>query len=138
VLQRHTLAIKAQLRASLVLAYAFPSEVLSPLLSPGLRLDTYNNFGNLAIALVETRALRPAFVPAALGLNFFLAGYRIFTRYQTPAGRNCAAFESFAAIPTGWLRGFSEPPHTLGLSPLYLPRSTVGDHLHGRGAFARR
>jgi hypothetical protein len=38
--------------------------VLSPLLSPGLRLDTYNNFGNLAIALVETRALRPAFVPA--------------------------------------------------------------------------
>jgi hypothetical protein len=87
LLQRHALPIKAQLRASLVLAYAFPAEVLTPLLGPGLRLDTYGDLGFLAIALVETRALRPAFLPAALGLNFVLAGYRIFTRYQTPAGR---------------------------------------------------
>ncbi len=87
LLQRHALPIKAHLRASLVLAYAFPSEVLTPLLAPGLRLDTYGDLGFLAIALVETRALRPAFLPAGLGLNFVLAGYRIFTRYQTPAGR---------------------------------------------------
>jgi hypothetical protein len=87
LLQRHSFAIKAQLAASLVLAYALPSEVLKPLLPPGLKLDTYGDFGFLAIALVETRALRPAFLPEAMGLNFFLAGYRIFTRYQTPSGR---------------------------------------------------
>jgi hypothetical protein len=87
LLQRHALPIKAQLRASLVLAYALPAEVLQPLLTPGLRLDTYGDFGFLAIALVETRNLRPAFLPARLGLGFFLAGYRIFARYQTPAGR---------------------------------------------------
>lgn len=87
LLQRHAFAIKAHLAASLVLAYALPAEVLEPLLAPGLKLDTYGDLGFLAIALVETRALRPAFLPEALGLNFFLAGYRIFTRYQTPSGR---------------------------------------------------
>ncbi len=86
-LQRHAFAIKAHLAASLVLAYALPSEVLKPLLAPGLKLDTYGDFGFLAIALVETRDLRPAFLPAGLGVNFFLAGYRIFTRYRTPSGR---------------------------------------------------
>ncbi len=88
LLQRHALPIKAQLKASLVLAYAVPAEVLTPLLPPGLRLDTYGDYGFLAIALVETQKLRPAFLPSGLGVNFFLSGYRIFTRYQTSAGRN--------------------------------------------------
>lgn len=70
-----------------MLAYAIPEDVLRPLLTPGLQLDTYRGFGFLAIAMVETRELRPAFLPAAFGLNFFLAGYRIFTRYRTQAGR---------------------------------------------------
>lgn len=86
-LQRHALPIKAHFRASLVLAYAVPEAILQPLLPAGLTLDTYGNFGFLAIALVETRQLRPSFLPASLGLNFFLSGYRIFTRYRTPAGR---------------------------------------------------
>lgn len=87
LLKRHRLPIKAHLRASLVLAYAVPEEVLRPLLAPGLWLDTYGGFGFLAIAMVETCDLRPAFLPAGSGLNFFLAGYRVFTRYRTPAGR---------------------------------------------------
>ncbi|MGB6974095.1 MAG: DUF2071 domain-containing protein [Terracidiphilus sp.] len=73
--------------ASLVLAYSVPQNILRPFLAPGLELDTYDGFGFLAIAMVETRDLRPSFLPAAFGLNFFLAGYRIFTRYRTPAGR---------------------------------------------------
>jgi Uncharacterized conserved protein (COG2071) len=86
-LQRHALPIKAHFRTSLVLAYAVPAPVLRPLLPSGLTLDTYGNFGFLAIALVETRDLRPSFVPARLGMSFFLSGYRIFTRYQTTTGR---------------------------------------------------
>ena len=88
LLQRHALPIKAQLKASLVLAYAVPREALTPLLPPGLTLDTYGDFGFLAIALVETQDLRPAFLPAGFGVNFFLSGYRIFARYQSAAGRN--------------------------------------------------
>ncbi len=88
LIKRHALPVKAQLRASLVLAYAVPAEALLPLLAPGLLLDTYGEFGFLAIALVETQGLHPAFLPASLGLDFFLAGYRIFARYRTSSGRN--------------------------------------------------
>lgn len=87
LLKRHKVPIKAHLAASLVLAYALPEDLLRPLLAPGLELDTYDGFGFLAIAMVQTRELRPAFLAPAFGLNFFLAGYRIFTRYRTPNGR---------------------------------------------------
>ena len=86
-LQRHAFPVKAHFRASLVLAYAVPAPVLQPLLPAGLTLDTFGDFGFLAIALVDTRQLRPAFLPAPLGMNFFLSGYRIFTRYRTTEGR---------------------------------------------------
>jgi hypothetical protein len=87
LLQRHALPIRAHLHASLVLAYAVPAQALRPLLPPGLMLDTFGDFGFLAVALVETRNLRPAFLPASLGTSFFLSGYRIFARYKTNAGR---------------------------------------------------
>ena len=87
-LQRHALPIKAHFRSSLVLAYAVPAPVLRPLLPAGLTLDTYGDFGFLAVALVETLDLRPSFLPPRMGTSFFLSGYRIFTRYQTRAGRS--------------------------------------------------
>src|SRR4051812_2152037 len=88
LLKRHPIPIKAHFDFSLVLAYAFPQEVLSPLLPPGLVLDTYQNFGFLAIAMVRTRNLRPAFLPASIGQSFFLTGYRIFVRHREKSGRN--------------------------------------------------
>jgi len=79
-LKRHPFPVKAFFRHSLVLTYAFPKEILQPLLPPGLVLDTYQDLGFLAIAIVQTKGLRPCFLPPALGGNFFLSGYRIFTR----------------------------------------------------------
>jgi hypothetical protein len=85
LLKRHPLPVKAYFRHCLVLTYAFPRELLRPLLGPGLVLDTYGEHGFLAIALVQTERLRPVFLPAALGRDFFLAGYRIFARLQSGA-----------------------------------------------------
>jgi hypothetical protein len=85
-LRRHPIAVKARFRHCLTLTYAVPPEVLRPLLSPGLELDTYDGYALLAVALVQTQSLRPAFVPAAFGQDFFLAGYRIFTRFTAPDG----------------------------------------------------
>ena len=80
LLRRHPIPVSAFFRHSLVLTYAFPIEVLKPLLSPGLVLDTFEDFGFLAIALVQTKNMRPSFLPAAVGYDFFLSGYRIFSR----------------------------------------------------------
>jgi hypothetical protein len=80
LLQRHPIPISAFFRHSLVLTYAFQPEVLLPLLPHGLVLDTYRGYAFLAIALVQTTGLRPSFLPSAMGQDFFLSGYRIFTR----------------------------------------------------------
>ena len=86
-LRRHPLTICAFFRQSLVLTYAYPEHVLRPLLPPGLTLDGYADCGFLAIALVQTERLRPCGVPRALGCNFFLSGYRIFSRFLRADGR---------------------------------------------------
>jgi hypothetical protein len=80
ILRRHPFPVKAEFRHSLVLTYAFPAALLEPLLPPGLVLDTYQDCGFVAIALVATNRLRPSFLPKMLGLDFFLSGHRIFTR----------------------------------------------------------
>jgi hypothetical protein len=86
-LQRHPFPVRAWFRHSLVLTYALPAGLLEPLLPPGLALDVFDGLGFLAVAMVQTQGLRPAFLPRCLGQDFFLAGYRIFTRFRTGAGR---------------------------------------------------
>ncbi len=87
-LQRHPFAVEAFFRHSLVLTYAYPSPLLQPLLPPGLTVDDHDGHGFVAIALVQTERLRPAALPAWTGRDFFLAGYRIFSRYRRLDGRN--------------------------------------------------
>lgn len=86
-LGRHPLPMKAHFEQVLVLTYAFPETILQALLPPGLVLDTYNDLGFLAIAMVQTRDMRPGFAPRFTGADFFLTGYRIFTRYRRPSGQ---------------------------------------------------
>lgn len=86
-LKRHPLPVVAYFRQSLVLTYALPQQILTPLLPPGLLLDTFGDFGFVAIALVQTDNLRAAFLPKIFGQNFFLSGYRIFSRFHTSSGR---------------------------------------------------
>lgn len=86
-LKRHPIPIQARFRHCLVLTYAFPVEVLRPLLPPGLSVDEWNGRGFVAVALVQTECLRPVGFPSALGGNFFLTGYRVFATYRTAEGR---------------------------------------------------
>lgn len=86
--RRHPMPIVAHFEHCLVLTYALPREALEPLLPPGLVLDTFGEFGFVAVAMVKTRGLRPSFLPPQLfGQEFVLTGYRIFTKFHTPAGR---------------------------------------------------
>ncbi|KOV67641.1 hypothetical protein ADK64_09440 [Streptomyces sp. MMG1121] len=87
MLQRHPVAIRTHFAHSLVLTYALPAEALRPLVPPGMELETYGEHGFVAVALVDTRALRPAVLPARLGADHLLTGYRVFTRFRTPGGR---------------------------------------------------
>jgi len=86
--QRHPVPITCRFDHSLVVAWALPAEVLEPLVPPGLTLDTYDDrWGFVVIAVVQTRQLRPAPLPARFGAAFALSGYRIFVRHRDPSGR---------------------------------------------------
>jgi hypothetical protein len=87
LLRRHPLPVQAWFQHSLVLTYALPEKILLPLLPPGLILDVFEGFGFLAVAMVQTQNLRPAFLPRILGQDFILAGYRIFARFPAAKGR---------------------------------------------------
>lgn len=87
-LQHHPFAVKAHFDQSLVLAYAVPVEELRPHVPPALQLDLYQDtHAFIALALVETKQLRPALFPKILGRSFTLLGYRAFVRYTGADGR---------------------------------------------------
>jgi len=88
-LQTNPFAVEAFFEKSVVLTFAVPKEQLESLIPECLRLDTLNDtWAFIAIALVDTKKLRPKGFPEFLGKDFFLMGYRIFVRYTNNAGRN--------------------------------------------------
>ena len=88
-LKNHPFSIEAFFDYSVVLTFAFPVEELSGLIPECLQLDTFNNkWAFMAVALVQTKELRPKGFPKFLGNEFMLVGYRIFVRYTNNAGKN--------------------------------------------------
>lgn len=98
LLRRHPFAVEAHLDRVVAVSFAFPAEALGSLVPAGLELDTYQpphssgdeppaQLGFVTVALVWTRELRPAGWPRLWGQDFFLAGYRVFTRLTEPSGR---------------------------------------------------
>lgn len=88
LLRRHPFGMEAHLKRVLALTYARPVAEIAPLLPRGLELDTFNGHGFVAVAMVEAGQMRPSGWPKFTGLNFFLAGYRLFVRLRTRDGRN--------------------------------------------------
>jgi uncharacterized protein YqjF (DUF2071 family) len=86
-LKRHPFPVVARFDRVVAVSFAFPREILRPMVPAGLEIDSYDGLGFVTVALVWTRQLRPAGFPAFLGHDFFLAGYRIFTRLQDETGR---------------------------------------------------
>ncbi len=79
-LRRNPFPVVAWFERVVAVSFAFPEETLRPLVPSGLEIDTYEGLGFVTVAMVWTKHLRPAGFPAFLGHDFFLAGYRIFTR----------------------------------------------------------
>lgn len=86
-LQRHPFPVVADFDRVVAVSFAFPEAALRPLIPDALEIDTYGGFGFVTVALVWTRKLRPAGFPAFMGQDFFLAGYRVFTRLRDGDGR---------------------------------------------------
>lgn len=87
-LKNHPFAVEAFFKSSLVLTFAVPKEELKSFIPECLELDTYKNkWAFIAVAMVQTTALRPKGFPKVWGNDFFLIGYRIFVRYTNTSGK---------------------------------------------------
>ena len=86
-LRRHPFPVDAHFERVVAVSFAFPEAVIRPLVPVGLEIDTYAGFGFVTAAMVWTRNLRPTGFPTFLGQDFFLAGYRVFTRLRDDSGR---------------------------------------------------
>ncbi|MGK6351605.1 DUF2071 domain-containing protein [Parapedobacter sp. DT-150] len=88
MLKNHPFAVDAFFEHSLVLTFAMPKAQLAGMIPECLELDVLRDeWGFLAVAMVQARGLRPAHFPKWIGSDFFLIGYRIFVRYRTRAGK---------------------------------------------------
>jgi len=89
ILKNHPFAVEAFFESSLVLTFAIPKEQIQHLIPECLELDTFNDkWAFIAVAMVQTRGLRPKGFPKILGNDFFLIGYRVFVRFTNSAGKN--------------------------------------------------
>lgn len=87
-LKNHPFAVEAFFESSIVLTFAVLKEQLQELIPKCLQLDTFNDkWAFIAIAMVQTKNLRPKGFPAFMGNDFFLIGYRVFVRFTTNAGK---------------------------------------------------
>ncbi len=85
---KHPFPILAHFDYSIVVTFAAKAYALKCLLPAPFQLDRFQeDWAFIALAAVKTRALRPAGFPGFLGRNFFLTGYRIFTRFENESGR---------------------------------------------------
>ena len=88
-LKNHPFAVEAFFESSLVLTFAVPKEQLETKIPECLQLDTFNDkWAFIAIAMVQTKDLRPKGFPRFMGNDFFLIGYRVFVRYTNNAGKH--------------------------------------------------
>lgn len=87
-LKNHPFAVEAFFDSSIVLTFAVPKEQVLGLIPECLELDTFQDkWAFFAVAMVQTRNLRPKGFPKCMGNDFFLIGYRIFVRYTNTAGK---------------------------------------------------
>lgn len=88
-LKDHPFAVEAYFESSLVLTFAVPKEQLQTLIPECLQLDTFQDkWAFVAVAMVQTKDLRPKGFPKFMGNDFFLIGYRVFVRYTNNAGKS--------------------------------------------------
>jgi len=88
-LKNHPFVVDAFFESSLVFTFAVPKEQLLRFIPPCLEPDTFQDkWGFIAVAMVQTKDLRPRGFPKFMGNDFFLIGYRIFVRYTGKDGRS--------------------------------------------------
>ncbi len=102
LIKRHPWAVTARFEWVLALVFVVPEETARRLMLPGLEPDLYEGHGFVAAAFVQTRQLRPAWLPRFLAQDFFLAGMRVFARGRLVDGRRVRGLRILGSATDSW------------------------------------
>jgi hypothetical protein len=87
-LKNHPFPVEAFFESSVVLTFAAPKAQVQSLIPECLELDVFDDrWAFIAVAMVQTKALRPKGFPKMFGNDFFLIGYRVFVRFTDQRGK---------------------------------------------------
>jgi len=87
-LKNHPFAVEAFFENSFVLTFAVPKDQLLNVIPECLGLDLFQDkWAFVAVAMVQTKGLRPKGFPLFMGNDFFLIGYRVFVKYMSTSGK---------------------------------------------------
>jgi len=87
-LKNHPFAVETFFESSVVLTYAVPKDELKDMIPECLTFDTFNDeWAFIAVAIVDTKKLRPKGFPKFMGNDFILTGFRVFVRYTNNEGK---------------------------------------------------
>ncbi len=79
--------VKAWFDFFVVLFFSIDKDNTTKLIPYPLELDLHNGNAIFAVAIVKTKNFRPSFLPAWMGMNFNLVGYRFLTTWKKSEGK---------------------------------------------------
>src|SRR5687768_4087704 len=86
--KNHPFAVEAFFESSMVFTFAVLKDEVQPLLPECLEPDSFEDkWAFIAVAMVQTKNLRPKGLPEFMGNDFFLIGYRVFVRFTNEQGK---------------------------------------------------
>lgn len=85
-LPRNSFAVAGSIRQCWLFVYRVPEEIARPLLPAPLRLVTHGGYAFLNIVVCRLSGMRPAFLPAGVGLGYWHVAYRWHACAATTAG----------------------------------------------------
>jgi hypothetical protein len=98
---RPAIALAVHVRHRLALTYAWPRELLEPMVPVGLEPATYGALGFVVVALVHVESVRPSPLPHRIGGRCDLVGYRVLVRRRDARGRTLQGSSSLRGDADG-------------------------------------
>lgn len=102
-LPRNPITMAGSIRQCWLFVYRLPAEIAQPLLPSPLQLITRGGFAFLNIVVCRLEAMRPAPIPAALGMGFRHIAYRLHVHAPASTGRPIEGLHFLRSDCDRWL-----------------------------------
>ncbi len=114
IFQKNPFPVRGELLRTWFFCHRTPEAVAHALVPPRLELITHGGFAFWNVVVCQLAAMRPSFIPAALGIGYWHVAYRLLVRARLADGRTVEGLyfvrsdcdSRLVAWPGNWLTDF--------------------------------